>query len=445
TSDKILMSWNDNGTAGPFEFWVIQKSQIVAGVTADAVQYPNTGHYNIIPAVGLSPTTTAYAVSHSTGSGTLTILTVTGTPSGKDVNTSFDDRGIAGMNDPPNALQPTTALDLDPGDSAVQSAVWKNNVIWTTGSDKCKDSTDSDDRACVRFIQVSTSGGLSVLQDQDLTLIGGYLIYPSVVLDSANNLWAGFTASSPTTGGNLPGFPTATIAFVQGGVLPPVVPGLYYASGSGIYNCTFCFQNDGTTRRPRFGHYSGTVLDPSNPTDIWTNQEFGSTSTTDTDQWGTAIARFTAAAPAITSVLPNHAPELSAACAPTVTVQGTDFLIGGTSVKFGAGAGAGVSVQSPDPRTATAPGPARGTADDAERDQRDVGRRPVHLRPGHDGAGLLGRPRADPGGGQRRLDEGAGLGDDHGQRRRRAVWLRRAERHVLRLGGSDDPTDDRAG
>src|SRR5262249_54471275 len=153
-----------------------------------------------------------------------------------------------------------------------------------------------------------------------LTLVGGYLIYPSVVLDSADNLWAGFSAVSPTTGAGLPGFATATIAFVQGGVLPPVVPGQYYASGSGIYNCTFCCQSDGTTRRPRFGDYSGTVLDPTNPTDIWTNQEFGSTSTTNTDLWGTAIAHYTAAAPSIGGVSPNHTPELSAACAPTVTV-----------------------------------------------------------------------------------------------------------------------------
>src|SRR5262249_24222916 len=239
TSDKILMSWNDNGTGGPFEFWVIQKSQVVAGVTADAVQYPDTGHYNIIPADGLTPTTTAFAVSHSTGSGTLTVLTVTGTPSGGDVNTSFDDVGIAGMTDPPNALQPGTSLDIDSGDSAIQSAVWKNNVLWATGSDTCKDASDSADRACVRFHQVSTSEGLSVLQDQNLTLVGGYLISPSVVLDSADNLWTGFSAVSPTTGPNLPGFATATIAFVQGGVLPPVVPGQYYASGSEIYNRTF--------------------------------------------------------------------------------------------------------------------------------------------------------------------------------------------------------------
>ena len=362
TSDKILMSWNDNGTGGPFEFWVIQKSQVVAETSpVDAIQYPDTGHYNIIPALGLTPSTTAYAVSHSTGSGTLTVLSVTGTPSGNNVNTSFDDTGIADMDDPPNALQPGTSLDLDSGDSAIQSAVWKNNRIWATGTDDCKDASDTDDRACVRFIEVSTSGSPSVLQDQDLTLVGGYLIYPSVTLDSANNVWAGFSASSPNTGAGLPGYATATIAFVQGGVLPPVVPGLFFASGSGTYNCTFCFQNDGTTRRPRFGDYSATVVDPTNPTDIWTAQEFGSTSTTNTDLWGTAIGRFTAAAPAITSLNPNHAPELSTDCAPIVTVTGTDFLTGGTSVAFGAVSGTNVTVATSDQLTVNAPAQARGT------------------------------------------------------------------------------------
>ena len=57
--------------------------------------------------------------------------------------------------------------------------------MFATGSDTYEDDTDTADRACIRYIQVSTSGGISVLQDQDLTLVGGYLMYPSVTLDSA--------------------------------------------------------------------------------------------------------------------------------------------------------------------------------------------------------------------------------------------------------------------
>src|SRR4030095_2861304 len=47
--------------------------------------------------------------------------------------------------------------------------------------------------------------------------------------------------------------------------------------------------------------------------------------------------------------------------APTVTLTGTDFLIGGTTVAFGAVAGTNVSVQTPNQLTVKAPAQARGT------------------------------------------------------------------------------------
>jgi len=89
--------------------------------------------------------------------------------------------------------------------------------LFATGSDTYEDDTDTADRACIRYIQVSTSGGISVLQDQDLTLVGGYLMYPSVTLDSAfqsrltftgrdrqtyNSSLAATTSARPTTSGS---------------------------------------------------------------------------------------------------------------------------------------------------------------------------------------------------------------------------------------------------
>jgi hypothetical protein len=107
------------------------------------------------------------------------------------------------------------------------------------------------------------------------------------------------------------------------------------------------------------------VRDPSNPKDVWFAEEFGSTSSTNTDLWGTAIARFTFADPTVTAVSPASGPERpeNPACNPTVVVSGTDFVPGGTSVAFGGVASPSVSVKSPETLTAVAPSQAAGTVD----------------------------------------------------------------------------------
>jgi hypothetical protein len=62
-------------------------------------------------------------------------------------------------------------------------------------------------------------------------------------------------------------------------------------------------------------------------------------------------------------VSPNSAPELSSACAPTVTVTGLDFVTNQTTVKFGTVAASSVNVTSPESLTAVAPAQAAGTVD----------------------------------------------------------------------------------
>jgi hypothetical protein len=73
--------------------------------------------------------------------------------------------------------------------------------------------------------------------------------------------------------------------------------------------------------------------------------------------------RVTLSPPTVTGVSPNHAPELSSACAPTVTITGTEFANSGTSVNFGTVAASSVTVVSPESLTAVAPTQARGTVD----------------------------------------------------------------------------------
>ena len=185
---------------------------------------------------------------------------------------------------------------------------------------------------------------------------GAHLHYPAVMVDSAGNLFAGHSVSSTTQ------FGTAGMTYFAGGIIAAVNPGLDYKVGVGPYNCTFCFDDDGNPTRNRWGDYSGAAQDPNNAKDVWLSAEFGTYDTLSTNNWAVEIGRFTASAPVVSSISPTHAPELSAACAPTVTVAGTDFQLGAT-VKFGSVTAGSVNVLSPELLTAVAPAQAAGIVD----------------------------------------------------------------------------------
>lgn len=152
-------------------------------------------------------------------------------------------------------------------------------------------------------------------------------------------------------------FPTAVAIGVPGGNFPARTFGDFYAAGSEAYSC----RCNGDSR---WGDYSGTARDPSNPKDVWTVQQIGATGNTGIfgGDWGTAMDRITLSPPTVTSVTPNHAPEL-AQCVNTVTVRGTEFPTSGTTVAFGSVAATNVNVTGPQELTAQVPPQARGTVD----------------------------------------------------------------------------------
>lgn len=362
SSDKVVMTWNNNGFSGPYQFVVLQKSDLLAQVSnVGTFRFVlDTNHFNVIPVISMSATNTEFAVSANQNSSTLTLSAFTGTPNANNVAVTTTDFSIGTYSSPPGAVQPNDSRTLDTGVPAVQSAVWDNGTLWAGGNDSCTPNGDSQARACLRLDRITTSGTTGTLQqDVDLGQNGAYLFYPAVMTDPGGNLFIGHSVSSSTQ------FGTAAMTFSPVGNLPAVVGGIDYRIGAGPYNCTFCYDtaNPPNPTANRWGDYSGAARDPSNPWDIWLAEEWGSTSTTNTDAWGTAIGRFTQAPPTVTGVSPNTAPELSAACAPTVTVTGTDFVSGQTSVKFGATSASSVNVTTPESLTAVAPSHAAGTVD----------------------------------------------------------------------------------
>src|SRR5260370_41879158 len=86
--------------------------------------------------------------------------------------------------------------------------VFRDGELWTSGYAKCRPSGDLTQRSCLQFFEVLT-GSVNPVVNQDFSFgtKNFYDYYPSVDLDSSDDLITSFTLSSSTE------FPSA---FVDG-------------------------------------------------------------------------------------------------------------------------------------------------------------------------------------------------------------------------------------
>ena len=125
------------------------------------------------------------------------------------------------------------------------------------------------------MIQISTSP-LKLLQDVDLTMVGGDVLFPALALDANKDLWLSFTSTSSSQ------FASSEVAEVAGGRIGTSVPGFVYHGGTGaVSGCP--------TSTQRWGDYSGITLDPSSKLGIWAATEYGKARCS----WGTQLGSVT--------------------------------------------------------------------------------------------------------------------------------------------------------
>jgi hypothetical protein len=271
STHTITMSWNVKH--GAAEMMVIQKSGLVAYHSSVAASFfaPNTSLFNPIPAIQTSPSSTdSFAVAHLRKASTIDLLKFTGVP---PATTSYTKSvfTIAPTGGPPESVQPPAAgggpSDLLPsGGDRLESAWWYRGDLWTAAGDSCQYTTDTAARACLRVIQISTSP-LKLLQDVDLTMVGGDVLFPALALDANKDLWLSFTSTSSSQ------FASSEVAEVAGGRIGTSVPGFVYYGGSGaVSGCPTSTLRSGALR---WGDYSGITLDPSSKLGIWAATEYG--------------------------------------------------------------------------------------------------------------------------------------------------------------------------
>lgn len=328
--DKVVMAWNDFTGAGATPAYdgvqalILQKSTLLAGTSlgsADSSLFTTPDEFRLVPAQALSSTATCWMTVNnastdlpgSTSAPTLGVIAITGTPALGTVALAETDLPIAATNAPPAPVQMGTAVEpASSNDDRLLSAVWQNNMLWTSATDACTPPGDTTIRNCMRLDEVSTSGASpSVVQDFDASTPGLDEYYPAVSLDSSGDLFIAFSASSATQ------YAMACGVVSPASSVDAFAPPVYCQPGAGIYQ--------GVSGSNRWGDYSSAAQDPSAPTMVWTAGEYARGDASSGD-WGTAVESdnfgSVAGYPAITSA--DHSTfQVGAAGTFTVTATGS--------------------------------------------------------------------------------------------------------------------------
>jgi hypothetical protein len=317
---------NPNCANGDFEgneFLVWNKSELLAGDATIETDFnppsEDTSDYPIIPAKSRSSTSTLWMLSafgqdSDASRNELNIWSVDGVPGvGLGSANTLTTIPVTPFLLPPSVPQKGTSKTIDTADFRLIDAVFRDGHLWGSGNDTCKPSGDTITRACLQFFEVLTGGASPVVnQDFSFGTKNAYDYYPSVDLDSADDLITSFTQSSSTE------FPSA---FVDGRLVGDTkntigTPVLFQAGAKSYIS------NDPNGPPFRWGDYSGAGVDPNDQTAIWVAAEYATAATVGLN-WGTSIANARVLAAATATPTATATATVSATATATNTATPT--------------------------------------------------------------------------------------------------------------------------
>jgi len=332
-SSGVSFSCSPNCGHGPQvgnEFVVWNKSEVIAGAANVHTDYfpppEDFSGFPIMPAKSRSSTSTLFMASapDNRNPTSLTLWKLTGVPDGlTGTKVATTDLTINNLPDPPNAKQKdSTSILIDSGDARLLDAVYRDGKFWTVATTSCTPTGDTAARSCMRFIEVLTGGGVpSVNQDFNFGTKSAHDYYPSVDLDSSDNLITSFSQSSGAEfasaflSGRLDSDPINTLG----------TP-LLFKGGEATYIGR------------RWGDYSGAGIDPADQSVIWLVAEYAATGAS--INWGTWIAK--------ARIGPAPSPTPSPTASPTPSATATASATPTATA---------TSTMSPTPTSTTSPSP----------------------------------------------------------------------------------------
>lgn len=279
-----------NATGFGVSFLVTPKTSLSAGSSANSTliynQNPNNVGFAAHPATDLDNTTgTQYIFSdYSTSTGANSLSTITGTNASPTLHGGSGNVTVTAYNAPPPAQQPNGDNTLDTGDTRFGSSVVKfNNQIWSV-----QDIT-LNGRAALNLVRLNLTTG-AVTE----TTIGDAqhdYYYGSVAVNALGTVVVGYTRSGTDGTTGFASSYASIGAYTASGVTFNTPP-LLLKQGVANYDIK---DGNGTNR---WGDYSATTVDPTDPTKFWTSEEWAS----GTNIWSTQITELD------TSMAPEPSP-----------------------------------------------------------------------------------------------------------------------------------------
>ena len=289
--DKVVVAVDDfSACPNPCNFsqdevLVASKAQVAMGATLSHVDRFQLNAFGVLPVRPLSSVFPEYLVDNGNldiSGNSIVVRQITGDP-----NTGFTSLTTAGTvaltppwAAPPNAAQPSGAPDIQTGDGRINSATWRNGLLWLGMADGCF-SNPTPTASCLRLIQVDTTGPMSApTQDIELGQTGDYLYYPALTTDGSGNMLAVYNESNASPNG----FASIDVTGQLAGSPTTLTTTRVVALGTSVYDTRVC---GGTSR---WGDYSSAAVDPADPAALWVAGEYGG-QTGDPCDWRTGIDR----------------------------------------------------------------------------------------------------------------------------------------------------------
>ncbi len=208
--------------------------------------------------------------------GVLKTSSIGGTPTAPVLNTTDGMITVPARNAPPDIDQPGPKANIDAGDTRFGSNVVVRKIPGRTNPSLwAVEGVDIDGRAAIEWYEIDSVTN-ELLQNGTISDASMAYNYPSIAVNEFGDVAIGFSGGDPST------FMSTYVALgtTSNGVttFDPVIQ-----THAGVAD----YQNLDGIGRNRWGDYSATVIDPTDPTIMWTFQEFAS----GVDQWSIRVTQ----------------------------------------------------------------------------------------------------------------------------------------------------------
>lgn len=247
-------------------FRIFNKARMLTGqsvtpTTIINIQSGGVGGFTIQPATSHDPTDVGWMIESLQGSAIRLwkVLNPLGaSPTITTVNLTVPNFGL-----PPGMAQLGNNAVLDGGDARISNLILKNGQLWT--SHHVGNNSSGTNRGEVRVYQMNPAGNGSLTATYTLSDSALDLHYPSLDMDNQGAVLVGMSAAAATIS------PSVACAIRQPGAASFSAPAIL---SQGIVSYTP--KSSGN----RWGDYSDSQFDPSDPTLVWHQNELAATTTT---------------------------------------------------------------------------------------------------------------------------------------------------------------------